>query len=84
MRILINSEQLKLIIDGFTIVEGHGLVQNEKNLIQEGGTPEYLVSIWISSYPAEIRVGTNMGSGGAMAICKKLFPNARIISAKKA
>ena len=84
MRILINSEQLKLIIDGFTIVEGHGLVQNEKNLILEGGAPEYLVSLWISSYPAEIRIGTNMGSGGAMAIARKLFPNARIISAKKA
>jgi len=38
----------------------------------------------MSSYPAEIRIGTNMGSGGAMAIARKLFPNARIFSAKSA
>ncbi|WP_141107245.1 hypothetical protein [Lutibacter flavus] len=57
---------------------------NETNLIKEGGTPEYLVSLWISSYPAEIRIGTNMGSGGAMAIARKLFPNARVYSAKSA
>ena len=83
MRIRINPDQLKLLSDGFTIVEGQRLIEN-KNLMLEGRTPEYLVGIWISSYPAEIRVGTNMGSGGAMAICRKLFPNARIISAKKA
>lgn len=84
MRILINSNQFILLTNNFVIVEGLGLVENRKNLIQEGGAPEYLVSLWISSYPAEIRIGTNMGSGGAMAICRKLFPSARIISARSA
>jgi len=84
MRILINPDQLKLLTDRFTIVEDHGLIENEENLVLEGGAPEYLVSLWISSYPAEIRIGTNMGSGGAMAIARKLFPNARVFSAKSA
>ncbi|SNR32635.1 hypothetical protein SAMN06265371_101294 [Lutibacter agarilyticus] len=75
---------MDLLTSNFVIVEGNGLYNYETNLIKEGGTPEYLVSLWISSYPAEIRIGTNMGSGGAMAIARKLFPSARIFSAKKA
>ncbi|MBT8318059.1 MAG: hypothetical protein HKP59_10585 [Lutibacter sp.] len=84
MRILINPKQLSLLTSHFHIVEGHGLIENKENLILEGRTPEYLVSLWISSYPAEIRIGTNMGSGGAMAIARKLFPSSRVFSAKKA
>ncbi|SNR33810.1 hypothetical protein SAMN04488111_0510 [Lutibacter flavus] len=83
MKLIINTHQLDLLSSNFVIVED-GLHSNETNLIKEGGTPEYLVSLWISSYPAEIRIGTNMGSGGAMAIARKLFPNARVYSAKSA
>jgi hypothetical protein len=80
MKYKISPQQLKLL-NKFTIVE-NGLIP--MNLIQEGRIPEYLVSMWISSYPFELRVGTQGGSGIAMQICRRLFPKARIISAKSA
>ena len=84
MRILINPNQLSLLTSNYHIVEGQGLVQNEKKLMLEGRIPEYKVSLWISSYPAEIRIGTNGGGSMAMIIARKLFPHARIISVRPA
>jgi hypothetical protein len=84
MKILINTNQLNLLASNFVIVEDNGLYNYKTNLIKEGGMPRYLVSLWISSYPAEIIIGTNMGSGGAMLVARMLFPKARVISARSA
>lgn len=83
MKILINKHQLQLLTNNFVIIESGGL-GNKSNLINEGRNPEYLVSMLVSSYYAQIRITTSSGSGGAMAIARKLFPNARIYSAKSA
>ena len=82
MRIHINLKQLKLLTDRFTITE-NGLMPLSENLITES-MPQYIVSMWISAYPVEVRIGTTTGSGGAMAVARKLFKNARVYSARSA
>jgi hypothetical protein len=82
MRYKLSPKHLNLLKE-FTLTED-GLVPLDETLITEYSMPQYIVSMWISAYPVEIRIGTHSGSGGAMAICRKLFPSARIISAKKA
>lgn len=83
MKYKISEQQFSLLSKNLLIIEG-GLSPIKRNIIKESSMREYLVSMWISSYPAEIRIGTNMGSGGAMAIARKLFPHARVFSAKSA
>ena len=83
MKIKINSNQLQLLTTSFYVIE-NGLLSMDKNIIAESGMPIYIVSMWVSSYNAEIRIGTHGGSGIAIALGRKLFPNARIYSAKPA
>ena len=83
MRYKISPKQLELLKSNFILTEG-GLSPLKRYLLIESSAPEYLVSMWISAYPVEIRIGTNMGSGGAMAVARKLFPSARVYSARKA
>lgn len=82
MRYKVSQHQFNLL-NQFTLTE-EGFVPLDENLITESSIPQYVVSMWIAGYTVEIRIGTNMGSGGAMAICKKMFPKARVYSAKSA
>lgn len=83
MRYKVTEHQLKLLNQNCMLIEG-GLLPLDENMINESSTPEYMVSMWIAAYPVEIRIGTNMGSGGAMAVARKLFPKARVYSARSA
>lgn len=83
MKLKINKSQFQLLTNNFVIIED-GLLSLDKNIITESGMPVYIVSMWVSSYNAEIRIGTHSGSGGAMAIVRKLFPSARVYSARSA
>ena len=83
MRYKVTEHQLKLLNQNFILIEG-GLLSLDDNIIKESSMPQYIVSMWIAGYPVELRIGTNMGSGGAMAVTGKLFPKARIYSVKSA
>jgi hypothetical protein len=83
MRYKVTEHQLDLLNQNFILIEDGLLLLNE-SMILESSMPQYIVSMWVSSYPVEIRIGTHSGNGGAMAICRKLFKNARIFSAKSA
>ena len=82
MRYKVSPKHLNLLSQ-FTLTED-GFVPLDENMLSESSMPQYIVSMWVSSYPVEIRIGTHSGSGGAMAICRKLFKNARVYSAKSA
>ena len=77
MRIRINSDQLNLLIDGFTIIEGYGLIENEKNLIQESRMPEYLVAMIVQGQPMAIRI-SGYTQGSVLRIARTLFKNVTI------
>ena len=81
MRYKVSKHQLKLLNQNFILIED-GLLSLDENIIKESSMPQYIVSMWIAAYPIEIRIGTNMGSGGAMAIARKLFPKSRVYSAR--
>ena len=81
MKYRISEHQLKLM-NQFTITEG-GLIPLGENLITES-MPVYIVSMWVGGYPIELKIGTNTGSGGAMAVARKLFKSATVYSAKSA
>lgn len=83
MKYYISENQFILLKQNFILIED-GVIPSCSNLVKESSKREYLVSLWISSYSAEIRVGTDMGCGGAMLIARKLFPRARVFSAKPA
>ena len=83
MKYKVNEHQLDLLNQNFILIED-GLLSLDKNIITESGMPQYLVSMGVSSYSAEIRIGTYGGTGTALAIARKLFPSARIYSAKPA
>jgi len=75
--ITINTHQLNLLTSKFHIIEGHGLVQNGENLIQEGKIPEYRVSLFVQGQPCEIRIGA-YSSSSALSIARTLFPKATV------
>jgi hypothetical protein len=77
MKIKINKCQLKLLADNFIIVEGQGLKQNEKYLIQESRMPEYLVTILIHGQPAALRI-SGYSQTSVLNIARTLFPKATI------
>ena len=83
MRYKLSPEQFNLLNQNFMLIE-NGLLSLDENMLSESSMREYIVSMWISSYPAEIRIGTHGGSGTAMEICRRLFPKAKIFSAKSA
>lgn len=83
MNYRISKHELELLKQNSILIED-GLLSSNKNIIAESGMPIYIVSLWVASYNAEIRIGTHGGSGIAMAIARKLFPHGRIYSAKSA
>jgi len=76
MKYKISPQQFKLL-DGFTIVQNHGLVQNGDNLIKESKMPEYLVTMYVLGHPAKIRI-SGFSRGAVLSIAKALFPRATI------
>lgn len=77
MKLIINIDQFKLLTNNFIIIEGKGLCQNGKNLINESRMKEFLVKIWFQGWPSEIRVGAN-SSASALTIAKLMFPKATV------
>ena len=71
------------LLSQFTLTE-HGFVSLDENMLSESSMPIYIVSMWVSSFPVEIRIGTHGGSGTALAVARKLFPKCRAYSAKSA
>lgn len=80
MRIIINESQLQLLASQFHLIEGRGLVHNENKLITESKMNEYLVTVVIGGFFAQIRIGAQ-NHGMALQIVRKLFPKARITGA---
>ena len=76
MKLLINHDQLKLL-KNFHLIEGNGLTQNGNELITESKMKEFLVSIIINGWFAQIRVGAQSGAS-SLFVVKKLFPSARV------
>lgn len=81
MRYKVSEHQLDLLNQNFMLIEDGLLLLDEIPLL-ESSMPHYNVSMWIAGYAAEIRIGTTTGSGGAMAIARKMFPKANVYSAK--
>jgi|GEM_PF-2824457 len=82
MKLIINPNQLDLLTNNFHIIEGKGLSQNGKNLINESRLKEYLVSVWFQGMPAEIRIGAYTASS-ALAIARLMFPKANVTGSVK-
>ena len=83
MRYKVSEHQLDLLNQNFMLIE-NGLLSLDECIILESSMPNYIVSMWIGGYTAEIRIGTTTGSGGAMTIARKMFPKANVYSAKSA
>lgn len=83
MRYKVSEHQLDLLNQNFMLIED-GLLSLDENIITESGMPLYIVSMWVGAYSAEVRIGTHGGTGTALAIARKLFPSARVYSAKSA
>lgn len=76
MKLKINKSQFQLFTNNFVIVEGN-VLQSNTNPITEGRMKEFLVTVIVNGWLAQIRVGAHNGSN-ALMIVRQLFPKARI------
>lgn len=89
MRIKVTQEQFYLLLANFHILGNRDLalqlngstfnkiVENKKN-----AGNFYKVKIWVDSMPSEIILSAG-NSATAILLTKKMFPNVRVINAKK-
>ena len=66
MKLIINSNQLKILSSNFCLVENKGFHPNRNNLITES-MKEFKVKVFFQAYPTEIRVGAH-NPASALAI----------------
>ena len=78
MRYKVLPKHLNLL-NQFTLTED-GFVSLDEKMITESRMKEFLVSVIINGFFAQLRVGANSGAL-ALAVVKKLFPHARTTGA---
>jgi len=88
MRIKVTKEQFQLLLSNYYTISDRGLAvvlngstlnkitENNKN----NNGKYYKVKIWFGGMPSEIIVSSG-NSASALVIAKRMFPNARVISA---
>ena len=90
MKIKVTREQFKLMIDNINIIKEKGLTieingTKIQKLVDENNKSFgdfYKVKIWLGVFPTDIIISAS-NSANAFVIAKKMFPNARVVSAKK-